>query len=98
MIHVPSSIDAPMFPSIVGSATLTIVASSVCKSAAIMTPATMITRRLPYSTTERGSSAGVPVLAATVDGGVLKKEGSVGFVAIKNHARRATRFEKRESI
>src|SRR5580692_10621094 len=51
MIHVPSSMPAPTLPSIVGNATFTMVASSVCNNAAIMTPKTIRSRREPNSTT-----------------------------------------------
>ena len=50
-IQMPSSIEAPMLPSIVGSATLTIVESRVSRSEANMTAITMRSRRVPNSTT-----------------------------------------------
>src|SRR5581483_1008701 len=48
--QVASSTVAPRLPWIVGSATLTIVRSTVCSSAANITPATTRMRRVPYST------------------------------------------------
>src|SRR5271163_1186905 len=81
MIHVPSSIAAPMFPSIVGSATLTMVASSVWRSAASMTPQTRIVRRAPLSSTEAGPSGAGNAAARSRTAG--KKEISVGFMATK---------------
>ncbi len=49
MNQVPSSTDAPRFPSIVGSETFTIVVSASWRTAASITAETTTTRRNPYS-------------------------------------------------